>query len=1247
MPNTPPRNPQQTLQQIGAERDTARTNLDRAREALDARIKQIRKEEGENYPRETVINSYLKNRDARSYYNPALFTNVENAGRIYKDLSHRFTMAQIAQQVQQAPQQIGQQIALTENQRRLLGQRIAEDRNFIRENIDNRNESEFVLNDLIERTNILKKDQLTKRIERATRKLGSGFSNPDIIKKRLLLEEKIIADQSYLTINPLSGYHTEANINFLVNEKNAAQQRILRNETKLNRLNQQHPPLIPQLQNEPPVQQAPQVQQQLPAAQQVQGLQPPPQETLQQQQMRFAQHLQEHPENYNDFNEMQLGQILNERQNILRRHLDPQVAIQANPGMNMRDAMIATLSEVDNEIINNAQALQAQQNTNVTPPPVAGPMMQQIAQQIMQSPALQQGSLGNEARTEAQSQEMLRNIMQQRENARRDFTVRNTEALNRINDLNTQIITANPVERVSLNNQLHEARQNLHRIQSERNRLEQHESGVMSNAIDARNREINTADIRRIENLESARNRELFRYNLEGNPIEPEQRRPLDIITQQMLEAAPTNVNRELYFNPTEQFAPQAIPLPERLPTTLPPLTNNNVNWKVQANYDVANEAKNLAAIGYAKLPSAIPKMTTLQQVAAMHVEKLLDQANDDSYNLARREIGESFSRQHMRPLLQKTENASRPALSPEDAGTMNAFKEHYNDMGRAILSEMGEHYLRDIAPQANFGFMQNGMWNSPLRAAHQGRVLGELQKNVARELTKLHTQGFEKGLQQVGEEKQRALSSAQLAHNLISNEKQMANVGAKNLQDLERQQFGFKVAQIGATQAIGEQEQKQKAAIMAEKRQEAAEQQNFPIKQLAIKSGFINEAPNLLPYNPDVPTEIIKPSSAGMVSGILGNLAGSLFNTSGGSAGNQNNALSRASGGIIPMKNIKKTDQHINIMQHIQKSRMLLDDIIKQMQNKYADGGIIDSLRGFSPKHSGTKDKSEQYILRKPKENNTIKNRYADEDYRLPDVQLTPQMRSQEENIEEMRNTERLTPVQIMLAAIAKSAAAQARKHNRSYGSEGEGMVKLGISERDREKIEKERAMNIRQKIIDSQAEQQKVTGKYQQDRKDFAETVRHNRAVEEIASQAKYDNYIKGLRDINPDTGRPYTLLEKERMKAEAHNSVYESSEKGKAEIEQKKINTDYKESQKRKNDEALRKGQRNIITQVGEFFTGAPEGGPNENAEVKNIPTLKNPDTEVKNIPTLKNPDTGETYTPKTEDQLNLLLDHGWTR
>ena len=95
--------------------------------------------------------------------------------------------------------------------------------------------------------------------------------------------------------------------------------------------------------------------------------------------IRFGIPLQQHPENYYDMNEMKLGQLIGERQNILKRPLDPQVAIQANPGMSMKEAMIETLNAVDNEIIDIAQRAQQPQ-----------PILQQIAQQVQNQPAPRQ-----------------------------------------------------------------------------------------------------------------------------------------------------------------------------------------------------------------------------------------------------------------------------------------------------------------------------------------------------------------------------------------------------------------------------------------------------------------------------------------------------------------------------------------------------------------------------------------------------------------------------------------------------------------------------------------------------------------------------------------------------------------------------------------------------------------------------------------------------------------------------------------
>lgn len=124
---------------------------------------------------------------------------------------------------------------------------------------------------------------------------------------------------------------------------------------------------------------------------------------------------------------------------------------------------------------------------------------------------------------------------------------------------------------------------------------------------------------------------------------------------------------------------------------------------------------------------------------------------------------------QYLEPL-RKVINQERQDF---DSRNFRNYEQHYDRMARNLRDENKEYYLNEIAPNVNYHFMQNGLYNSNARNTHHAKVAEKMQHNLDKELVKLKALGFEKANEQENKNIEHAMHATQQAENIFSRDKE------------------------------------------------------------------------------------------------------------------------------------------------------------------------------------------------------------------------------------------------------------------------------------------------------------------------------------------------------------------------------------------------------------------------------------------------------------------------------------------
>jgi hypothetical protein len=223
----------------------------------------------------------------------------------------------------------------------------------------------------------------------------------------------------------------------------------------------------------------------------------------------------------------------------------------------------------------------------------------------------------------------------------------------------------------------------------------------------------------------------------------------------------------------------------------------------------------------------------------------------------------------------------------------------------------MGKNYLENIAPQVDYNYIKNGVFNSPLRLEHRKRVYQNLEERLAPELARLGALGEKEGLEELNQHKLRKLQSTDLGHKIISDEKDRANLAARNLRENEQGKLAAEIAKIEALRQAGHEEQAQHEAQLAEDYFEGLAQKEHPIRMVEREAALAQG----LPATADIPAYRmmhLRPNHAATGANALGTFASAALHQNKKAGGM---VKKYAPGGFV-LPQVKQTPQDLQ-MQH------------------------------------------------------------------------------------------------------------------------------------------------------------------------------------------------------------------------------------------------------------------------------------------------------------------------------------------
>ena len=279
---------------------------------------------------------------------------------------------------------------------------------------------------------------------------------------------------------------------------------------------------------------------------------------------------------------------------------------------------------------------------------------------------------------------------------------------------------------------------------------------------------------------------------------------------------------------------------------------SGNLPYWNQQRFDLGERiAEELAQKTYQQLPSAVSQKRERHKQVGTNLDALVREydakrkSEKNPYSIAQKEIGNSFQTKTHEGIKPALEAAGRSPFAPQDSEFMNQFDQRYNDIGKSVLDEMTENYLKNIVPKVQGNRIQRGTFNNTGGTRHElDSVLRGLHKDVNRNLTHLKARGLEHGLEEVHKHKMRGLEAAQLGSNVQEKEKESTIRGAQALQEAERGQHIHDISALDQQRKQAAEEQTHEEALLREQQERAKDKQEFAVNKLAQEAQLISGLP-------------------------------------------------------------------------------------------------------------------------------------------------------------------------------------------------------------------------------------------------------------------------------------------------------------------------------------------------------------------------------------------------------------------
>lgn len=340
--------------------------------------------------------------------------------------------------------------------------------------------------------------------------------------------------------------------------------------------------------------------------------------------------------------------------------------------------------------------------------------------------------------------------------------------------------------------------------------------------------------------------------------------------------------------------------MPYEQPTSYNESLTGTPGWRQYQLHDIAQRARNLfsdrAKQGPREYIGTVAPRNDLQKSAKEHLKKVLKQNEiaDARYDQSKQNL-DKFAKQNTHQTVSpRIQTATRSPFSADDAEIMRHFKGAYSDIGKAIQEEMAENYQKNIAPNVNYAYMANGLWNSGSRNKHNREVIKNLHKDIARELTKVKGQGLRESLEHVGQHKERNLQAAQLEANVLQKDKEAGIHAEKAIQDTERAKLLHNIAVNEQHRSLGAEEQAQKEAELRDKEEESRYLDEAKIRDLTTEAAIANAQPVPIQFARSKAPEPRPISGAQVAGGTLSSVIGQMF-PQGKKAGGKISGLSKS----------------------------------------------------------------------------------------------------------------------------------------------------------------------------------------------------------------------------------------------------------------------------------------------------------------------------------------------------------------
>jgi hypothetical protein len=314
---------------------------------------------------------------------------------------------------------------------------------------------------------------------------------------------------------------------------------------------------------------------------------------------------------------------------------------------------------------------------------------------------------------------------------------------------------------------------------------------------------------------------------------------------------------------------------------------SGNLPYWNQQRFDLGERiAEELAQKTYQQLPSAVSQKRERHNRVGTNLDALVREydakrkSEKNPYSIAQKEIGNSFQTKTHEGIKPALEAAGRSPFAPQDSEFMNQFDQRYNDIGKSVLDEMTENYLKNIVPKVQGNRIQRGTFNNTGGTRHElDSVLKGLHKDVNRNLTHLKARGLEHGLEEVHKHKMRGLEAAQLGSNVQEKEKESTIRGAQALQDAERGQHIHDISALDQQRKQAAEEQAHEEALLREQQERAKDKQEFAVNKLAQEAQLISGLPATHVSHVGKITEPRPANPYETGAGIIGQMVGLMHN--------------------------------------------------------------------------------------------------------------------------------------------------------------------------------------------------------------------------------------------------------------------------------------------------------------------------------------------------------------------------------